>query len=500
VIRRLRARALVVLALLPAALVAAQETPPPGESPPAQEQDDPDDPQETPPPPQPAPEVDDGGQEDPAPAGEQQDPPPVPDTPSDTPAPVAEPEAAGEPPAETVEALPPSVSVTYPASADDLDRALRALVAAHPTATALETLGRSTSGREILALSIRLEGPLPLADRPLLLVLDHQGPPTPAAEALVAVANSLLTRCETEPELRDLLGRTALVLAPALDPDVRIPDLQARAVHFDRNFPSGWQPASVRRGAGAISLSEPETLAAARFLSTRGQAAIVLGFAAPAPVRPPYAGSELPEADHEVLARLVAALEIPGRPPVIPWFELGSPGGGLLDYAFQACGILPLVVPVAPAGERSPEALASWNAEVEERVVACLRLLPQLELRQESLERLAPDTWQLDLVLANGGLVPTLSARGHERAPGADVTLDVRGAKLVASALRGENEASFQDVSIPVPGRATLAAGTLAGGERRFLRLVLEGASGSAIEVDARSPWGGSASLSLTLP
>lgn len=518
----LRVGALLTLALS----LGAQETPP-VESPTGQEEsgsqggrDDPateDGSQETPPqtPPQTPP-----GEG----AGEQQDsektPPPEPTKEQEPPGPIVEPPAPAEDaprddgarkvepaaPAPVAEApavppvAPPRVAVTYPASADDIDRALRALSEAHPEATALEVLGRSVSGREILALSVRLEGPVPVAERPVLLVVDHQGPPSPAAEALVGLAAALLARSATEPALAGLLGRTVLVLAPALDPDVRVASAPARAVRFERNFPSGWQPASVRRGAGSISLSEPETLATARFLTARGGAAVLLGFAAPAPARPPYAGAELPESDREVLARLVGALELPGRPPVIPWNEMGSPGGSPFDYAYQACGILSLALPLEPSEERSPEALAAWNAEVEERVVTCLSLLPQLGLTQEGLERLAADTWQLDLALANTGLVPTLSARGRARAPGADVTLEVSGAKLLASAQRGPSEVSYQDASFPAGGRTTLSAGTLAGGDRRLLRLVLEGASGSEVRVIARSPWGGSASVTLTLP
>ena len=54
-------------------------------------------------------------------------------------------------------------------------------------------------------------------------------------------------------------------------------------------------------------------------------------------------------------------------------------------------------------------------------------------------------------------------------------------------------DASFQ-------ARSPLSAGTLAGGEGRWLRLILEAESGATVQVSSGSSWGGTDRLELVLP
>ena len=121
-----------------------------------------------------------------------------------------------------------------------------------------------------------------------------------------------------------------------------------------------------------------------------------------------------------------------------------------------------------------------------------------MELAQEGLERLAPDTWQLDVRLQNVGTVPTTSALARHRESLADVVLEVAGAKLLATARKPANGADYTDPSFQV--RPPLAAGTLAGGEGRWLRLILEASAGAEVRVTASSPWAGRTSVRVTLP
>jgi len=436
----------------------------------------------------------------PAPVQEAQQPP------AETPVPVQAPvEAPGATGNLAVAVVPTRAPVTAPMDADAIAASLRALNTAHPEVTYLELLGRSAQGREILALTVTLPQPSsgsgPAHAKPTLLVADFRGFDSPAPEATVELAWRLAERAATDDGVRALLTSTACVIAPALDPDARVTGVPVRPVHFDENFPSGWQPETIRPGAGRVSLSTPEALAAAGFLTRLKQAALVVGFAPVAPALAPYPESELPEDDRQVLARVVAALDVPGRPSAVSWFDLGSQGGGFLDFAYQARGILPVVITLPSGQLGDAEVFAAWTDEVTERVVRCLALLPRIEIQQEGLERLAPDTWQLDVRVHNAGLLPTQSTLSLRREPGSDVALQLEGAKLLATARRANAAAEYQDASFHATGgRAAVSGGTLAGGEARWLRLILESSPESTLRVSAATRWAGTASLAVTLP
>jgi hypothetical protein len=351
----------------------------------------------------------------------------------------------------------------------------------------------------------------------MLLLVDHQGRASCGPEAIVALAWELAREFERDDAVRALLSTATLILAPALDPDVRreaivapslaatsaepaptVPAAAPSGARFERNFPSGWQPEALRAGSGRVSLSKPETLTAARFLAGLGGCALVLGFTPQLAPGAPYAGAELPDADRAVFLRLVAALELPGARPVAPWFELGSGGGSFLDFAYQARGVFPLALVLPGEEELARSGTGAFFAEVHGRVRAALALLPRLEVSQEGLERLAPDTWQLDLRLHNGGVVPTMSALARLREVRTEVTLELSGAKLVATARRPAQGSDYTDPAFQV--RPPLTAGTLAGGEERWLRLWLEAGSGADVSVLASSTWAGRAGLRLSLP
>jgi len=442
---------------------------------------------------------------------ERQEPVPLPegqDPAQETQAPpAAEAEVAGSPavaPAPAEE--PPRRShptVAWPLDAAAIGMHMHGIAETYPTVAALEVLDRSQGGLEILALRLGLREELPL-ERPVLLLVDVQGTSSAGPEAMLELAWELAGKFESDARVRALFSRTTLVIAPALDPDARARPAASGASEgappaprFERNFPSGWQPEAVRPGSGRVPLSQPETLAAARFLANLKGCAVVLGFTAAAPRGDPYPGAELPQADREVFAKLGAALELEGASPLVPWFELGSPGGSLFDFAYQARGIYPLFF-VLPAEDELAASDAPFRAQVAARVERCLTLLPRVELTQEGLERLASDTWQLDVRIQNVGIVPTSSALAHQRDPRADVVLRLEGAKLVATAKKPDSNAPYTDASFQV--RAPLSGGTLSGGEGRWLRLFLEADSGVEVRVLASSLWAGSSAVAVTLP
>ncbi|HEX6883935.1 MAG TPA: M14 family zinc carboxypeptidase [Planctomycetota bacterium] len=486
--------------------------------------------QEVPPSPAPAPDggeaqgeserKQEGGDAPPVEVPPQEVPRPAPsDVPADLPPAAGEaapPPPQAENPAPSASTLPPAhPPVTWPLSSEALAAHLRGIAEAHPTIALLETLDRSAQGREILVLRLGLRDGGEAA-RPTLLLADHHGRASAGPEAMVALAWRLASAHEQDEGVRALLARASLVLAPALDPDARsesvatlqlgassvepvaaAPAARAPLARFERNFPSGWQPETRRAGSGRVSLSMPETLAATRFLAGLDACSVVLGFAPTSPPGQPYAGAELPAGDREVFQRLAAALERPGARALIPWYEHGSPGGGFFDFAYQARGIYPLFFALPSEEELTRTGAAPFVAEVGERVLGCLALLPRVELAQEAFERVAPDTWQLDLRLVNAGLVPTASALVGHRGVRADVVLALAGAKLLATAHRARSGTEYTPV---FEVRTPLSAGTLAGGEERWLRLLIEAGPGAAVSVTASSPWAGRAQLRLTLP
>ena len=431
------------------------------------------------------------GGEPPAPAPAGQDP--KPDPPAEAPPAVVE-QPAPAPPA------PSHPAVVWPLAYDGIAQHLHALVEAHPDVAELDVLGRSAGGREILVLRLGArEGALP---RPVLFLADYQGRSSAGPEASLAVAWRLAEGFGKDERVRALLTHAELLIAPALDPDARVAADPAApaprpAVRFDANFPSGWQPETVRPGSGRVSLSQPETLAVASYLANLKGCAVLLGFAAPAPRGEPYPGSELPPADREVFAKVGAALELPGAGALVPWYELGSSGGGLFDFAYQARGVYALALPLPLEEELASAGLEPFAGVLETRLLRCLALLPRVEIKEEGLERLANDTWQLDVRIQNVGVVPTASALARHRAALADVALGLEGAKLVATAKKPASDAPYTDASFHV--RTPLSGGTLAGGEGRWLRLILEAAPGAEVIVTAGSPWAGSDVLRVTL-
>ena len=423
-----------------------------------------------------------------------------------TPPPVEDPPAVAETPPAVDPAPPPRPgppAFDHPLSIEEIEAAAADLVTAHPSLVRLETVGISRGGRSIVGLVLTDSSRVPAGAKPGLLLVDHRGPGGGlGAEIGLALAWDLAERHGSDPEVARLLGDVAFTILPALDPDAWSPAVDeavapARPVDFDRNFPVGWLPEVLRSGGGDYPLSEPETLATARFLESHPEVVMILD-AVPLEAEPPPPGEGLPDVpsllpgDREAYGDVLRTIPTGAR----PWSARREAGGSLLAYAAEAQGAFAFLT-VGPRG-----------AGVEERVAAGRRTavelalrLPRVALRETGLVRLGPGLWQLDVVLENGGVLPTRSALARKRFPRAGIQLTLGGAKLVATAARDRAEGSFQVLTAKVAeGESTVAAGNLPGGGARGLRLILQAEAGTEVTLVGSSSSAGTALLRRILP
>ncbi len=381
---------------------------------------------------------------------------------------------------------------------EEIAQALADLAATEPDFARLDSIGKSQAGREISVLVLSDAKSGAPAEKPSVFFAGFRAAPsTFGAEAVLAVARSLL---EGGPEaIRARLAGRSVYLAPALDPDVRAAGAGEPAILFDQNFPLGWQPHTLRPGSGVYPLAIPESLAAARFLAEGRNIALIVGVTPiPQERRAPWKGAELPEADRSVLESLVRPSAGSEEALLVPWSELGSRGGGFLDYAFQALGIFPCAF---REGEdlQDPEALEKWLAAVAIAGQDLLDALPRLRIEAEGLQQLAPGLWQLDVAIRNAGRLPTLSQLGGMRKVPGTLRLSMSGAKLVATAHRPAGGGPFQAARLSPTDDLVLGQEVLGGGETRWVRLIVEGAPGSSLELVGSSVRAGRASLSVSL-
>jgi len=326
-------------------------------------------------------------------------------------------------------------------------------------------------------------------------------------------------------DARQILRDFTVIIAPALDPDRRaLASPTADGVDYDQNFPLGWMPDSLRPGSGDYPFSKPETEALAVYLGSHPNLALVLGITgeradergAANTLQEPWPGASLPAGDRQVFQKLggigfLSAASIARQDPSLrpssvlsPWGSLGSLGGGLFDYAFQRFGIYSVAwSPTLPGADELVSEAALFQGSVRAMAlqsVALLGALPRVRLTLDGLSELAPGLWQLDVAVRNSGVLPTLSELGEMRRVSGDVRLTLAGAKLLATGLRAGDDAAFQVVQLETSGNmVSMGAAILGSGETRWLRLVLEGEAGSAIELVGRAARGGTARLNIVL-
>jgi hypothetical protein len=412
-----------------------------------------------------------------------------------------DPPAASEVP-ETIGPVAPVVAPSIPRidrafTLSEIELSFRELAAARPRFARLASLGKSRGERDILVLEIADQESGAAGENPGILFAGYgSGAGTFAAETILGIGRALLEGDDAA--LAGRLADTSLYLAPALDPDVRADASASPEVRFERNFPYGWQPRTVRAGSGAYPLATPETLALVHFLEERTNLSLVVGFVAGAePSGPPWKDAELPEPDRAVLASLAQARGDDVALDLVPWTELGSQGGGPLDYAFQGLGIYACAFRYPPTG---PEGLESHLARVVEGARGLVARLPRLVLETEGLEQLAPGLWQLDIAVRNQGGLPTLSELGGRRRAGPSFRVSMEGAKLVATAHRSAADQPFLADRLNADASSLAIGGdVLQPAETRYLRLIVEGVAGSSISVRGSSVRAGRAELTVSL-
>ena len=392
------------------------------------------------------------------------------------------------PPATPVE--PEARPQAVEASVDDV---LQVLAAVHPELASLTVLGVSGAGREIRALRLFSGSAEDVSSTPGVLVCSHAGPQDePAAEAVLALGRLLVERAGSDPRVRNFLERHVVWVVPELDPDGS--GGPSGAAPFDLDFPLGWAPGSVRTGAAAYPLSRPETLAAARFLSDNPNLVLAIGVSGRERGEP-WSAAEASTEDRETLLDFASAGE--GEPRPLSWYELGSAGGGFLDFAYQAFGVYPVVWSSDAAASGTPE----WVDAVAEGSWALLAGLPQLALEADGVERLGSDLWRVDLTVRNAGLLATLSELGARRGLAGALEVRLEGGRLAASAQRKGTDEPFRAARLHAGSQAVrVGDGRLAGGTACGLRLVVEAEAGAELTLRGTSLRAGEAFLTLRLP
>ena len=108
------------------------------------------------------------------------------------------------------------------------------------------------------------------------------------------------------------------------------------------------------------------------------------------------------------------------------------------------------------------------------------------KLTVETMARLRNDLWQLDVPVRNAGSLSALCCRG---AAGGSARLRLSGGRRLATALRQAGEEVFRvrsDGDDPAP-----PLGMLEGGQEVTVRLLVEAAEGSSLELEVEAPRSG---------
>jgi hypothetical protein len=290
------------------------------------------------------------------------------------------------------------------------------------------------------------------------------GERTSGGVAALALADRLVRRAAEDPALAEKLERTAVYVAPALDPDRRAEHLSGKAgtagARFDRNFPTGWQPEGIRPGSGPYPLSLLESRALYGFLSGHREVAVALALGAPS-----SGDVRASAATAETLDALVSAWSSVGSDAVALLTPLAP--GSWVEHCRTALGVHALVL---DAGDGPPPDLLPG-------VLAVIDCLPELRFGAPTARALSPGLWQVDVELSNSGLLPTRSLPSPD-GRGARVALE--GGRLVAVA-GGRPEATLAVLEAAADGSVPLA--DLGGGERYLLRLVVEAPAGTELSL-----------------
>jgi hypothetical protein len=421
------------------------------------------------------------------------------------------------------------------------------LVLEYPDLARAQSLGKSRAGRDVWLLTcsdLRTGDP---AQKPALCIACDLPPPASARantandgsepsdagiaspEAALFVVARLLHEARTKPALAALLQERTLYVLPSIDPEHGSPsrsdalDPTPRACRIDRNFPAGWQPWGAEPGVqGPYPLSEPESEAVATFLAQRSNLSAVLLLARDgrivvrsATVRESADSSRAgrdASRDERDCERVCAAIARAGegrdatpsaathdaRIVLHPPSDIARHGGDFVSFCADLVGLSvfasapwsndSIETPLGPA----PLGFETATAFVERLLSA----LPRLSTEAPKVERLRNNLWMIDVVVHNDGLLPTLGDAARERGGDTGFAVRAREAKLVAAAVRRAADASYEALR-PQDGGAQV--GHLDGQERVSLRLLVDAAEGTSLDLSFDSQRAGHRALKIPL-
>lgn len=374
---------------------------------------------------------------------------------------------------------------------------LTALERAFPGRVRASTFATSTAGREVPLVVLGAPGRADLETPAMLVVAVGADPALHESELALAACWAVCGAADAAA----VLERGTCYVLPLLDVDARETGAPPRGIRLDRNFPLGWVPASLRPGGGDLPLARPEATALVEFLLAHPNVVATVSVGGG---RTSAADGRIVDGDAVGLrpgdrTALAQALDGPDAEGVAALDLALAPGGGILEYAYEAHGIYPLTV--QPPGARTPDELAAWTARAGAAVGALLARLPRLALSVRRVERLGEGSWQLDLAVANEGRFASHSELGQARRPREPLWLELTGARRIAVAVQELPGEPFRAVSVePGPDGAIPLPLRLSGAGTCQVRLVLEAASGTELALALRSSWTGRSALGLRLP
>lgn len=378
----------------------------------------------------------------------------------------------------------------------ELVSSLEKLAGAYPEFVALETIGESSGGRPLLLATVGDRARGALETRPgLVWVAGLDADDVVGTELVVYTLYDLLQNHARDPRAAELFARTTLYLVPSADPDrraelfagrARAAEAASGAARLDRDFPSAWDP--FAEGAGKYPLATPEVRGLVTALLARENTVLALSNAAGAPPRAvdavaPRAG--LAGEDHDAFERVLAGLTARDSLGVTSFELRPRARGDFLEFAFDALGAYPFELrPALGEGVPPPTEIPDLGRAATRALLEFGAALPRLSIEKFAKTRLKSDLWQVEFELGNSGRIGGTTRFARERGFADEVALDVSGARLVALGSRATDASEYS----PIVSRANEAPALAApgGGERRHVRLIVQGAEGSALVIRVR--------------
>lgn len=407
-------------------------------------------------------------------------------------------ESVAEPALETE--LPVTLDYTqgpdWPTTVAEFER----LAGEHPERLSLSSLGTSRGGNELWIVTLGATQVGHPSERPALFLCADLESGTDGRRsgpgAGLFVARTLLERARSDETIARLFERATLYIAFAPDPDGLLGAQDGRGLN--RNFPVDWAPfveaasADASRDQGPYPLSEPESLALARFLIEHPSVtATVLWTRRAGTSQGTCTASEkaaLTELgfDYELrreLCRLMLLCRAPGSLGLFCHLRLGNHVIAYEAHRGQAAD-----GPLGPAPSGYPGFCRLALSLLEE--------LPRLEIGEARIERLRTDLWQVDLPVGIQVALasPPLDLAIRRRGPGAE--LEVVGAELELVALESERARGFKALEEALH---EVPLGVLESGQATTVRLIVRAEAGTELTLSARALGSGSDNKTLTL-